>query len=151
MKPVTVVWNHKLLWLEETLLLAALVAAVYGWLALPVATTWHLALHVVTAAGILALIVFAAILARRAYGPLRISIAVLAPLAIALFIAIVAPYFLMSWVPALGSLTAQAISAALRFLLAALLCTGALLWLWANATVERPKTPSAEPPAIPEH
>ena len=137
MKPVSVVWDHKLLWLEETLLLAALVAAIYGWLALPVATTWHLALHVVTAAGILALIVFAAMLARRTYGPLRFTIAALVPAAIALFIAVGAPYLLLNWVPALGSLTAQAISAALRSLLAGLLCAGALLWLWANATAER--------------
>lgn len=123
------------MWLEETLLLAALVAAAYGWLALPVATTWHLALHVVTVAGMIAVIVFAAMLARRAYGPLRFTIAALAPLAIALMIAIGAPYLLLNWVPELGSLTAQAISAAVRFLLAALFCTGALLWLWANAAV----------------
>lgn len=140
MTPVSVVWGRKLLWLEETLLLVVLVAATYGWLALPVATIWHLALHVVTAAGIAAIIAFAAILARRAFGPLHWrSAALLAPLALALLIAAGAPYVLLSWVPALESLTAQAVSAALRFLVAAFLCTGAMLWLWANAaTAERP-------------
>lgn len=133
MKSVSIVWDRKLLWLEETVLLAAVIAAVYGWLALPVATMWHLALHVVTAAGILALIVFAAMLAGRTYGPLRWTTTILAPIAIALFIAIGAPYLLLSWVPQLASFTAQAISASLRSMIAALLCTGALLWLWANA------------------
>lgn len=139
MKPVSAVWGRKLLWVEETLLLAALVAAVYGWLALPVATIWHLVLHVITAAGTIALIVFAAMLARRAYGPLRLrNAALLAPLAIAILVGVGAPYLLLNWVPPLGSMAVQAISAALRFLLAGLLCTGALLWLWVNATAERP-------------
>jgi hypothetical protein len=92
----------------------------------------------VTAAGIIALIVFAVMLARRAFAPLRWrNVALLAPLALALLIAAGTPYLLLHWVPQLSSLAAQAISAALRFLLAALLCTGALLWLWANATAER--------------
>lgn len=138
MKPVAAVWDRKLLWLEETLLLAALVAAIYAWLALPVATMWHLTLHVITAVGIVALIVFAAMLARRAYGPPRWrNAALLPPLVIAVLIGAGAPYLLMNWVPSLGSMTLQAISAALRLLLAGLLCTGALLWLWANATDER--------------
>jgi hypothetical protein len=133
-KPVSVVWDRKLLWLEETVLLCTLVAAVYGWLALPVATTWHLALHVLTAAGIVALIAFAAILARRAFGPLRWTAALLPPLAIALFVALGAPYLLLNWIPELASFVAQAISAALRSLLAAFLCSGALIWLWASAS-----------------
>ena len=138
MKSLSILWDRKLLWLGETALLGALVAAVYGWLALPVATTWHLALHVITAAGIVALVVLGAMLARRAYGRLRWNAALLAPLALALIIALGAPYLLLNWVPQLGSLTAQAVSAALRFLLAGLLSTGALLWLWANATDGRP-------------
>ncbi len=134
MKPVSVLWDRKLLWAEETLLLAVLAAAVYGWLALPVATAWHLAFHVLSAAGIAALMAFAVLLARRAFGPLRWRTAVLAPLAIALLGAFGAPYLLVHWVPEFGSLAAQALSAALRFLLAGLAATGALLWFWANAT-----------------
>lgn len=133
MKPVSVIWERKLLWLEETVLLGAVLAAVYGWLALPVATTWHLALHVITAAGIVALVAFAVILARRAFGPLRWSASALPPLAIALFLTLGAPYLLLNWIPELASFPAQAISAALRSLLAAFVCSGALLWLWANA------------------
>ncbi len=137
MKPVSIVWDRKLLWLEETVLLAALIAAAYGWLALPVATTLHLALHVITAAGMIALLGLAVMLARQAFGPMRWKTAVLGPLALTLIIAAGAPYLLLNWVPELSSLTAQAISAALRFLLAGLLVTGALLWFWANATDER--------------
>jgi hypothetical protein len=137
-KPVSIVWARKLLWLEETVLLAALLAAAYGWLALPVATTWHLALHVITAAGMIALIFLAVMLARKAFGPPRWTTAIPGPLALALVIAAGAPYLLLNWVPELSSLTAQAISAALRFLLAGLLVTGAMLWLWANATDEHP-------------
>jgi hypothetical protein len=137
-KPVSIVWDRKLLWFQELVLLAALIAAAYGWLALPVATTWHLAMHVITAAGMIALIILAVMLARRAFGPLRWTTAALGPLALTLIIAAGAPYLLLNWVPELSSLTAQAISAALRFLLAGLLVTGALLWFWANATDERP-------------
>ncbi|MBI5086990.1 MAG: hypothetical protein HZB13_20630, partial [Acidobacteria bacterium] len=62
-------WRQKLLWLQEALLLAALLAAAYGWLSLPVAGNWHLALHALTALAMLAIAVFAVRLALRAFAP----------------------------------------------------------------------------------
>lgn len=138
MKGVSIVWDRKLLWLEQTLILFALAGAVYGWLALPVATVWHLAMHLVVGGALVALVVLAGVLARRALGPPRWRMpALLAPLGLALLVAAGAPYLLLNWVPEFGSLAAQAASAAARFVLAALLVSGALLWLWGNATDER--------------
>jgi hypothetical protein len=130
------VWAHKLLWLGETLLLGVTGAAVYGWLALPVATVWHLVAHLLLAGAILALLYFGLRLASRSLGPANWKRAARAPQFWIFALACVAagvwlPFRLIWWIPVFDALAAQAASAALRFTMAAALCTGALLCLLA--------------------
>ena len=126
-------WSRKLLWLEETLLLAAVLAGIYGWLGLPVASAWLLGLHVLAGLAIVAVVVFGCLLSRRMGsadwrgavrgGPfwLAVGLCLIAGFAI--------PYWLVWWIPNLEGMTAQAISALVRFAAAGLLFTGSLLWL----------------------
>lgn len=127
-------WLRKRLWLQETLLLAALLAAAYGWLSLPVAGNWHLALHVLTALAMLSVAVFGVRLAWRAFAPCHgAGILAEAHFWLALVIWVAAglwlPVKLIWWIPELAGLPMQAASAAVRFLLAGLLFAGGLLWL----------------------
>lgn len=132
-------WRWKSLWLVETLLLAIVLASVYGWLALPVARWWHIASHVAVALLVAGLIYLALRLMRRklAGGTSALKepafwLATLLWVLVGLWL----PYRLIWWVPALDGFNAQAISAALRFLVAGTLFTGA--WMWLAACASRP-------------
>ncbi len=126
--------THKLLWLEETVLLAGALAGIYGWLLLPVATTWQLALHLLVALAILSLLYFGGLLAWRGFAPFDWKRAFTAPpfwLALLLWLAIGLwlPYKLIGWIPEFAGLAAQFASALVRVALAGSLFTGGLLWL----------------------
>lgn len=127
---------HKMLWLQETLLLAAAFAGFYGWLLLPVATVWNLALHVLIALTVLSLLYFGALLAWRTFRPFDLKRAFTAPqfwLAVLLWLALGlwVPYKLIVWVPDFAGLAAQVVSVLIRVALAGALFTGGLLWLLA--------------------
>ncbi|MBN9663987.1 MAG: hypothetical protein J0H49_37655 [Acidobacteria bacterium] len=131
--------SQKLLWIEETALVGAILGSAYGWLALPVATTLHLIEHVLLFLLIVGLIWLSFRLANQALGPVQWSKALAMPAfwaaaAITLIVGFVLPYCLIWWIPELGSMTAQAVSAGLRFLLAGVLFTGSMLWLHCTAT-----------------
>ncbi|MGJ5818268.1 hypothetical protein [Paludibaculum fermentans] len=131
--------SQKLLWIEETALVGAILGAAYGWLALPVATTLHLVEHVLLFLLIVGLIWLAFRLANRALGPVEWGKAVSLPAfwiaaVVTLVLGFVLPYYLIWWIPELGSMTAQAVSAGIRFLIAGLLFTGSMLWLHCTAT-----------------
>jgi hypothetical protein len=132
-------WQWKGLWAVETLLLGILLGAVYGWLALPVAKWWHIALHVAGAAVMAGLVYFAVRLVRRklAGGAWKAAdpafwLACVLWLLVGLWL----PYRLVFWVPDVAGMTAQAVSAGIRFVLAAVLFTGA--WMWLAACAARP-------------
>lgn len=132
------VWAHKLLWLGEIVLLGVTGAVAYGWLALPVATVWHLVAHLLLAGAILSLLYFGLRLASRALGPADWKRAIHAPqFWILAFVCIVAglwlPFRLIWWIPVFDALAAQAASVALRFAAASVLFTGAMLCLLAAA------------------
>jgi hypothetical protein len=125
-------WQWKGLWLVETLLLGAVLGAAYGWLALPVAQWWHIALHVVVGSLILGLVYLAIRLVRRKVAGGRSAVkepafwvAVLLWLVVGLWL----PYRLIWWVPSVDGMTAQAFSAGLRFVLAAGVFTKGWMWL----------------------
>jgi len=142
--------RRKLLWLGQTALLAAALALSFAFLTLPVARWWQLALHAACFLALGGLCFLSYWWARRAL-PAR-PWAVKEPvfglaLILWLLVALWAPWRLLWWVPAVEGLPLQALSAALRFLLAGLLFTGASLWLAACKEVphEEPTLPPAEP------
>ncbi|MGC4056265.1 MAG: hypothetical protein QM757_46280 [Paludibaculum sp.] len=131
--------SQKLLWIEETALVGAILGCAYGWLALPVATTLHLVEHVLLLLLIAGLVWLAIRLANRALGAVQWGKALTLPAfwiaaVVTLLIGFVLPYYLIWWIPELGSMTAQAVSAGIRFLIAGLLFTGSMLWLHCTAT-----------------
>ncbi len=126
------VWSRKRLWAGETLLLGAMLAGFYGWLMLPVATVYHLALHVLSGVALLCLVLLGALRAYRAFGaPRRLGVHWILPVP-----AVWCAWLLVRWVPQVGSLPAEAASAAVRLTAAAALVTGAVLWTWACAARE---------------
>lgn len=131
--------SQKLLWIEETALVGAILGSAYGWLALPVATTLHLVEHVLLFLLIVGLVWLAVRLPNRALGPVQWGKALMVPgfwvaVVVTLVVGFVLPYYLIWWIPELGSMTAQAVSAGIRFLLAGVLFTGSMLWLHCTAT-----------------
>jgi hypothetical protein len=127
-------YAHKLLWLEEAFLLASALAGIYGWLLLPVATIWHLALHLLVTLAILSLLYFGVRLAWRRFAPFDWKRAISAPsfwMAMLLWLALGLwlPYKLVGWIPEFAGLAAQFASAVIRVALAGMLFTGGLLWL----------------------
>lgn len=125
---------QKLLWLEETVLVGAILALAYFWLGLPVATTLHLVEHVLVVLAMAALIWLAVWLANRAFGKAALGQALKKPAfwgaaVVALVLGVAVPYQLIWWVPDVASMTAQAVSAGVRFVIAGLLFTGSFLWL----------------------
>lgn len=126
--------SKKLLWIEETALIGLLLGGAYLWLGLPVATTLNLAEHVLLLLVMAGLVWLAIALANRAFGKVRFGKALKTPAfwlyaLVALAVGVVLPYQLIWWIPEVGSMTAQAVSAAVRFLLAGVLFTGSFLWL----------------------
>ncbi|WP_321474819.1 hypothetical protein [uncultured Paludibaculum sp.] len=131
--------SQKLLWIEETALMGAILGSIYVWLGLPVATTLNLVEHALLILLILGLLWVSIWLANRAFGRVQFGKVLKLPAfwisaVITLVVGFVLPYYLIWWIPDLGSMTAQAVSAAIRFLIAGLLFTGAMLWLHCTAT-----------------
>ena len=129
-------WEWKGLWVVETLLLGLVLGLVYGWLALPVAKWWHLALHVVVGLAIVGLVYLAIRLMRRKVAGGRAAVkepAFWAAVVVWVVVGLWLPYRLIWWVPAVDGMTAQAFSAGLRFVLAAGVFTKAWMWLVACA------------------
>jgi len=125
------VWQRKLTWLLLAVALPVWLALDYQWAGIPLAKTWQVL--VVTIAGVLLLAaagyalrvvfrrVFWGAALRSAYGWLT----VLAWLAVGVWV----PYKLLWLVFPLSTIAAEAVSAAIRFALADVLATGALLWV----------------------
>ncbi len=127
-------WSSKATWLMVTGIAVGEAGLAAWWLTLPVATAWNLALHGLVLAMMLGFAVLAWQMARRAFpgGKRRAWPAV--PVAAA--VGIVLPAALVWWVPGFESMEAQAASMAVRFALAGVLFTGALLWLAACGVQE---------------
>jgi hypothetical protein len=120
-------WSRKGTWLLVTAIAGAEAGLLAWWLTLPVATAWDLVLHVVV---LLAMAAFAALAWRVARRALPGALGFCWPaLPVALAAGVGVPALLLWWVPGFESIGAQAASLAVRFLLAGVLFTGALLWL----------------------
>lgn len=120
-------WQHKGTWLAVTGMAAGEAGLLAWWLTLPVATAWNLALHAAVLILMLGFAVLAWRMTRRAFPKGRWQVWPAVPLALAAGIAL--PAALVWWVPGFESMEAQAVSMALRFVLAGVLFTGSLLWL----------------------
>jgi len=130
---LSALWREKMLWLLLTLMLASGIAGVYFWLGLPVASTMYLLLHAVIALFLIALAAIAVWLVIKRMGAVPYRTAARTPacwlaMLISLCAGLLVPYFLIQWTGAFQSLRAQFTSAIIRFSLAGLLCTGAILW-----------------------
>lgn len=124
-RAVAAICRHKLLWLEETVLLILAAAHVPLWLWLPVSSHVWLALHVILPVTLAALLWFAWRLARRTLsnrGPVSWLSLAGSLVASALLV-----WALLSVVPVFPSVELQTASFVLRALLGAALSTALLL------------------------
>jgi hypothetical protein len=137
-------WRRPRAWGESLALLLLWCALAWWWLSLPVATAFDAALLVLVALAALALPAWVLWRARSIWKQPRVYAAL--PLALAASLAL--PWLLIRWVPPFESFMLQALSAAVRFTLAAVCFAGP--WLWLGEIGRRPAPESRHgncPPA----
>lgn len=123
-------------WIVVASMLTGAGAVAILWLAAPLATGTHVALHAAYALWALAFLWYALWLARRRFAPAGIRLGRALPrkefwgaLPVAAAAGLLLPWGLIHWVPAFSSLAAQAASAMVRFLAAWGLFSGSVCWL----------------------
>lgn len=125
-------------WIAAASLLAGAFGGAVLWLAAPVASAWHIGLHAAYALGALGFLWFALRLVRRRFAPEGIRMRRVlqrgefwGAVAVYALVALWLPLRLVTWVPRLETLAAQAWSAGARFLLAWALLTAGICWMTA--------------------
>lgn len=125
-------------WVVIASMLAGSAGVAVLWLAAPLATGMHVAMHVALAIWGLGFLWYALWLARRRFAPAGIRPGRLvaqaqlwSALGLAAAAGLLLPWALVHWVPVFSSLPAQMASALVRFLIAWALFSGSVCWLMA--------------------